>query len=130
MTDLDRLIGQHPAALRSVSWGSDAPGADQLAHLELETKHGHVVIFDHISGDVHAHPPRPPGVPPGANGRRQWRDLTEELPMAFNGRPRLEAIDPLPGSGGSVSAWRFELTNQTGFVFHLDPATPVLTSDS
>lgn len=116
---LQRLIGQHPAALRSVSWDS-APLGGNLAHLEVETKHGTVVVFDHRQPVVYANPPRPPG----ANGTRQWQDLTERLPAAFDARPTFAEIRL--SEDGDRAAWIFQLSTGAAFSFVLDRTTPLL----
>lgn len=121
MTDsrLENLIGQHPAALRSVSWGTPASD-DAIAHLEVETKHGAVVLFDHRRAVVHSDPPRPPD----ARGTRQWQDLTERLPEAFDGRPTLAAISL--NEDGDAAVWIFELSTGATFTFVLHPTAPLL----
>jgi len=113
------LIGQHPAALRSVSWDA-APAEGALAHLEVETKHGAVVVFDHRRRSVYANPPRPAGV----HGQRRWRDLTERVPSAFDGRPTFAQIR-LTENADTVR-WIFELSTGAAFTFVLDRTTPLL----
>ncbi|MEM8765860.1 MAG: hypothetical protein AAGE43_00320 [Pseudomonadota bacterium] len=113
---LTRLIGQHPAALRSVRWtGSGAVGRhpEDKEHLEIETKQGLVALIDHRDGSAYSRPP----VPPDAAGERQARDLTEQLPVAFDQRPVIEAI-----KGDGNSAWRFELSTGSCFVFEFPAA--------
>lgn len=117
---LARLVGQHPAALRTVSFtGGDLTG--RLAHLEIETKHGQVVVVDHVSGALYEHPPAPPGM----SGRRTQRDLSDLLSGAFDGRPVFERIEPLR-EAAALTGWRFLLSTGFAFTFALDAAAPRL----
>jgi len=115
-----RLIGQHPAALRSVTWHPQPPMRD-LHHLELETKHGHVIVFDHHEPKIHSLPPRPDQV----YHHRQWQDLTEQAPGAFNGRPTIAAIeaqhDPL--------GWIIKFSTGASLTYLLSPTRPLLLAD-
>ncbi len=117
-TALERLIGQHPAALRSVRWaGGDGRSASaDVGHLELETKQGLVTLIDHRNGRAYSHPP----APPDATGERSATDLTERVPIAFDQRPIIEAI--LRVEEDAESAWCFELSNGSSFVFDLRTA--------
>jgi hypothetical protein len=112
--DLQRLVGQHPAALRLVRW----PQA-LSAHVEIETKHGLVVLIDCHDGTVRANPALPPGVDAGA---RLQEDLTGTVPAAFDGRPVFQAIAALRDSG-RLTGWRFDLS--TGIVLTVTPGAPV-----
>ena len=119
---LTRLIGQHPAAVRTVAWQRAPLGPTEIRHLELESKHGHVLVIDHVTGEVHQLPP----APPGATLARHQRDLTAEVPAAFDGRPRIESAVPLE-SVEQPTGWRFGLSTGACFEFHLDPESPRLT---
>ena len=112
-----RLIGQHPAALRSVTWHPQPP-LRQLHHLELETKHGHVVVFDHYQPVIYSLPPRPGDV----YHHRQWQDLTEQAPGAFDGRPVISAIDPNPEQPG----WLIRFSTGATLAFMLSATNPLL----
>ena len=118
------LAGHHPAALRSVHWQAGGGGENALAHLELETKHGRVVVFDHREPRLYANPPRPPE----ARGRRHWRDLTGCVPRVFDNRPRIRrlALDT-PESG--KARWRLELSTGVVLVFVPDPESPLLFTE-
>ncbi len=107
------------AALRSVCWRDEDDAESQLHHLEVETKHGRVVVFDHRNGELYADPPRPPGV----IDERRWRDLTDEVVIAFDDRPTLSRITRLK----KPDAWRFDLSTGVFFVFTLHPDTPVIS---
>lgn len=114
---LERLIGQHPASLRSVSW--DPHGHHEpLAHLELETKHGHVVVFDHQQPVIYAAPP----APPDAVYPRTWHDLTEQVPEAFDNRPVLTAFSYQQEPVG----WLISLSTGVTLSYLLDPHEPIL----
>jgi hypothetical protein len=78
------------------------------------------VVFDHRQPIVYANPPRPPG----ASGARQWQDLTERLPEAFDARPTFVGI--CLSEDGDHTAWTFELSTGAAFSFVLDPTTPLL----
>ena len=98
MTDEDtrtlaqRLIDQHPAALRSVCWGAGMH-QQRLHHLEIETKHGRVLVFDHQAPRVYCNPPRPHiNSPQDRLAQRSWRDLTEQVPAAFDARPVITSV--------------------------------------
>lgn len=122
--ELARLIGHHPAALRTVRWSPEPLAPDALAHLELETKHGLVTVIDHRSGAVYARPPAPPGI----QSPRQHRDLSAVLPMAFSDRPVIEAIEPLTRAG-ALRGWRFRLSTGRAFSLFLDDRVPLLSAD-
>lgn len=112
-----RLIGQHPAALRSVSWTQEAAD-NALHHLEVETKHGQVVVFDHQTPVVYSQPPQPP-----AEWRpRHWRDLTLDVPVAFAGRPVIVSVDFVI----SPAAWRLRFSIGAELSFILDASSPRL----
>ncbi len=119
-TTLAALIGMHPAALRSVSW--DELPLQTLAHLELETKHGHVAVFDHRAPVVHANPPRPPDASPHAG--RRWLDLTEQVPSAFDGRPTIRAIEQAEREG--QPCWHIRLSTGVALAFVLHASKPLL----
>ena len=127
---LNRLIGQHPSAVRSVCFSEevmpDTP-FPAMAHLEIETKHGFVTLVDHNTGEAHANPPAPPGVDVHLN--RQQRDLSEELPGVFADRPRFSSIEPLH-RGGRLSGWRFELDTGAAFTLTLDERLPIVAATS
>ena len=133
---LTRLIGAHPAALRSVRWeASRSPASadrsaseDPLAsadYLEIETKQGQVVIIEPGSGNVFANPPRPDQVEPDA--RRRQRDLTDAVPLAFDGRPVITAIAPA-SANGPFGGWRILLSTGIALTVTPDGAVPT-TSD-
>ncbi len=124
---LRRLIGQHPAAIRSICFSEEPhlPGA--MAHLELETKHGFVILIDHRTGAVFANPPAPPAVDVHLN--RQQRDLTDELPGAFADRPRFSKVEPLHRNG-ALTGWRFELDTGAAFTLTLDEHLPIVATTS
>jgi len=113
---LERLLHVPLAALRSVRWQTDDTGSAQMAHLEVETKHGAVVVFEHADGNLYVDPPRPPE----SNANRQWCDLTTKIPVAFDGRPTLQQISRLQNPDG----WRFDLSTGAYFVFTLHPVAP------
>ena len=117
---LARLIGQHPAAIRTLIFGSEPLEHDRFGHLEIETKHGHVVVIDHATGAVYSKPPLPPGVA----AARQHRDLTTDLPGAFDGRPTISAITPTRGG------IHFALSTGAGFSLTLDEHSPVIAPDN
>lgn len=115
---LARLIGQHPAALRSVCWAEAPAETGALAFLEIETKHGFVTLIDRRTGEIYAYPP----VPPDADVRlpRWQQDLTESLPCAFAGRPKfaeIEAIRTPSGEHSEQIGWQFSF--DTGAAFTL-----------
>ena len=112
---LERLLHVPLAALRSVCWQAEEMSS-RMAHLEVETKHGGVVVFEHLGGELYADPPRPPGV----EADRQWRDLTTDITVAFDGRPSLQKICRLQTPNG----WRFDLSTGSYFVFTLHPVAP------
>ena len=117
LKNLDRLIGQHPASLRSVSWNAHGHH-EPLAHLELETKHGHVVVFDHSQPIIYSAPPRPAGtVDP-----RTWHDLSEQVPQAFDNRPTLSSFSFQPEPVG----WLITLSTGVTLSFLLDEERPTL----
>ncbi len=120
---LRRLIGQHPSAVRSVSFRADVPPPGTRAHLEIETKHGFVVLIDHRTGTVHANPPVPDTVGPDAI--RAQRDLSDELPGAFAGRPRFAAVRPVRNAG-KLTGWRFELDTGAAFALTLHEEVPIV----
>lgn len=119
---LRRLLGQHPAALRSVRWigaaDGDAAGAGAGAKedLEIETKQGLVTLIDHRDGTAYCRPP----APPDARGKRRARDLTEAVPVAFDQRPVIAAVVRV--GTGSEGAWRFELSTGSSFAFEFPAA--------
>jgi hypothetical protein len=119
---LSRLIGHHPAAVRSVSFGPSAED-DGLCHLELETKHGQVSLIHHSTGQVFQSPPRPPD----AAGPRRERDLTAAVPCAFDGRPRFTGVEVLIDKG-ALAGYRFTLSTGATLSFVLDEHSPSLTS--
>ena len=112
-----RLIGQHPAALRSVSWQPSPPDT-HLHHLELETKHGQVVVFDHQQPAVYSQPPSPAS----ARDLRSWRDLTELAPEVFDGRPTITGIQYQK----QPPAWVISLSTGVRVTFLLDSTNPQL----
>lgn len=116
---IERLLHVPLAALRSTCWSADDGAESRLHHLEIETKHGGIVVFDHRSGELYADPPRPPGV----TTKRRWRDLTAEVVIAFDDRPTLSGITRL----NNPDAWRFDLSTGVFFVFTLHPDTPVIS---
>lgn len=116
---LARLLGQHPAAIRTLVWRAERLEPDEFGHLEIETKHGHVVVIDHVTGAVYSNPP----APPHATSVRQCRDLTAHLPCAFNGRPTFERVTPL------ARGYHFALSTGAGFSLTLDPRSPLLAPD-
>jgi|GEM_PF-4029762 len=117
-----RLIGQHPAALRSVCW-TGSQSTFSLHHLEVETKHGRVTVFDHQQPRVYCNPPRPDAAAgPFSSEPRQWRDLTEQVPVAFNGRPVFADLV----FDQRQRHWRFHLSTGAIVIFVLDPTTPLL----
>ena len=117
------LAGHHPAALRSVHWqGGSADNT--LAHLELETKHGRVVVFDHREPHLYANPPRPPE----AHGRRHWRDLTDRVPRVFDNRPRILRL-VLDTTEAGTARWRLELSTGVVLVFVPDRESPLLFTE-
>ncbi len=113
------LLNVPLAALRSVCWREEESEDFQLHHLEVETKHGRVIVFDHRSGELYADPPRPRGV----TDKRRWRDLTADVVIAFDDRPSLNRITRLK----NPDAWRFDLSTGAYFVFTLHPDTPVIS---
>lgn len=96
-----------------------------MAHLEIETKHGFVTLIDHTTGEAHANPPVPPGVDGHRN--RQQRDLSDDLPGAFAGRPRFSRIEALQ-QNGAFSGWRFELDTGAAFTLTLDGRLPIVAA--
>lgn len=114
---LKRLLHQHPAAIRSVSWHPD-PHSHSLQHLELETKHGQVVVFDHRQPLLYSQPP----APAQALHPRTWHDLTEQIPEAFDGRPTIASFD----YQNQPAAWIITLSTNVRLVFTLDEQQPSL----
>ena len=114
---LDRLTGQHPAAFRSVSWNPE-PHNHHLQHLELETKHGQVVVFDHRRPELYSQPP----APTEAQFPRTWHDLSEKIPQAFNGRPTITGFE----FQTQPAAWIISLSTGIRLVFALDQQHPSL----
>jgi hypothetical protein len=125
--ELARLIGQHPSAVRSVRFSEDPHESGTLAHLEIETKHGFVTLIDHRSGAVYANPPVLPGVDPDLS--RQQRDLSDQLPVAFSGRPRFSAVIPLI-TDGMLRGWHFVLDTGGAFTLTLDQRLPIVSTTS
>ncbi len=125
---LSRLIDQHPAAIRSVCFSEEAidMATPDLAHLEIETKHGQVTLIDHRTGEAYANPPVPPGA---AIRNRQQRDLSDQLPGAFADRPRFSSIEPLQ-QDGRHSGWHFELDTGAAFTLTLDERLPIVATRS
>lgn len=125
---LARLLGQHPAAIRSICFSEEphAPGA--LGHLEIETKHGFVTLIDHRTGDALANPPAPAGV--DLQRQRQQRDLTDELPGAFAARPRIAKIEAISSASGDLGGWRFEFDTGSAFTLTLDDQVPIVAATS
>ena len=120
---LRRLIGQHPAAIRSVCFSRSAHPPGTQAHLEIETKHGFVVLIDHRNGAVYANPPVPDAMEPGSV--RTQRDLSDELPGAFADRPRFAAVRDLRNAHG-LTGWRFELDTGAAFTLTLNEQVPIV----
>ena len=123
---LARLIGQHPSAVRSVRFSEETQGVVVLGHLEIETKHGFVTLIDHRTGEPHAQPPAPPGI--NVDQKRHQRDLADELPGAFAGRPRFSGVRAIL-SGDQLAGWRFELDTGASFTFSLDERLPLVAAD-
>ena len=119
---LVRLVGQHPAAIRNVAFLDGPMDPQRLYHLEIETKHGHVTLIHGATGEVFCNPP----VPPDAAGPRQARDLTAELPGAFDGRPRISSIT-CQGASRDPSGYQILFSTGAGFAFSPDPRTPLLS---
>ena len=124
---LARLIGQHPSAVRSVCFSEDPHPPGTLAHLEIETKHGFVVLIDHRTGEALARPPVPEGVDP--RQARQQRDLSDALPGAFADRPRFAKIDA-SSRDGRLEGWRFELDTGRAFTLTLHDEVPIVAASS
>ena len=124
---LSRLIGQHPSAIRSVSFSEDPREPGTLAHLEIETKHGFVVLIHHQTGAVYANPPVPESV--DARLARRQQDLSDQLPGAFADRPRFSAVIPLQEADG-LSGWRFELDTGAAFTLTLHETVPIVAATS
>ncbi len=116
--DPQRLLGQHPAALRSVHFDG-AAHPEALGHLEVETKHGIVLVFDHRRPVVYASPPAPPGL----ERERRWRDLTAAATAAFDNRPTFSGVTLIDDEQQS---WRFELSTGAELLFALDATRPSL----
>jgi hypothetical protein len=112
-------MGQHPAAIRTLIMGTESLRPDEFGHLEIETKHGHVTLIDHLTGAVYSNPP----LPPGSDTARQFRDLTHHLPGAFDGRPTFERIT------ASTEGYHFTLSTGRGFSFTLDRHSPLVSPD-
>jgi len=121
---LSRLIGHHPASLRTIRCDGGVLAAHDFAHLEIETKHGHVVLIDHVTGQAYANPP----ALPGAGDARHCRDLTDYLPGAFDGRPTIKTITPLM-KDSRLTGFHVGLSTGAGFSFTLDEETPLILSD-
>ncbi|MGE0624971.1 MAG: hypothetical protein AB7I04_13790 [Pseudomonadales bacterium] len=119
--ELARLVGQHPAALRAVCWTGPRPADRSRDHLEIETKHGRVVVIDPESGAAFANPPLPPRITPGS--RRQQRDLTELVPAAFNDRPVITAVEMLL-AGGRTAGWRVHLSTGIALTLKVPEVVP------
>jgi len=113
-------VGQHPAAFRAVCWTEPQPGERSPEYLEIETKHGLVVVIAPSTGAAFANPPLPQEVTP--DSRRVQTDLTEPVAAAFNDRPVFTAIVPVSAEG-TFAGWRFHLS--TGTVLTLTPASVV-----
>jgi hypothetical protein len=124
---LNRLVGHHPGAVRTVCWSPDALSASGLHHLELETKHGQVVVIDHVSGECYSDPPQPPQTLDGELLRQQ-RDLSAMLPGVFDGRPTFSRFVPL-AENDSLTGWRIDLSNGRSFTLLLDGQTPLILPD-
>ena len=130
---LSRLIGQHPAAVRSVCFPEQPQVQDDptdhpaAGHLELETKYGHVTLIDHRTGQAYANPPAPPGIDLHLN--RQQRDLADDLPGAFANRPRFAKIEPLV-KDGKLHGWRFEFDTGAAFTLTLDEHLPIVAAST
>ncbi len=124
---LSRLLGQHPSAIRSVCFSEEPHTPEALGHLEIETKHGFVTLIDHSSGLTYANPPAPPAVDVHQN--RRQRDLADELPGAFAGRPKFSAVEPI-GDGDRLTGWRFVLDTGAAFTLTLDEQLPIVTASS
>jgi hypothetical protein len=122
---LARLLQQHPAAIRTLLFQSDPLGSEQFGHLEIETKHGHVALIDHATGEVFANPPKTPN----AGHARRQRDLTGHLPGAFDGRPVIQSIETTI-SDGKRSGYHFTFSTGSGFSFTLDPLSPLVLPDN
>jgi len=120
---LTRLLGQHPAAIRSVSFSGDPQEQGATAHLEIETKHGFITLIDHRTGAVYSNPPLPPGADTGSP--RQQRDLSDELPGVFADRPRFEAVEAIQ-DGAQLAGWRFRLDTGAAFTLTLDEHLPIV----
>ncbi len=90
-----------------------------MGHLEVETKHGHVLVFDHRAPAVYACPPAPEGTL-----GRSWQDLTERVPEAFDGRPVFAAVSLASHDGRPC--WQFDLSTGAKLTFVLDPSSPLL----
>jgi hypothetical protein len=124
---LRQLIGQHPSAIRSVCFSEDPHDPGALAHLEIETKHGSVVLIDHRTGAVYANPPVPDTADPTLT--RQQRDLSDQLPGAFADRPRFAAVVPMREAGG-LRGWRFELDTGAAFTLTLHEHLPIVATST
>lgn len=124
---LSRLIGQHPSAIRSVSFSENPHDPGALAHLEIETKHGFVVLIHHRTGAVYANPPVPENV--DVRLARQQRDLSDQLPGAFANRPRFSAVAPLL-EADRLAGWRFELDTGVAFTLTLHETVPIVATTS
>ena len=122
---LSRLIGQHPSAIRSVCFSEEPHAPGSLAHLEIETKHGHVTLIDHATGEVYSNPPAPSGV--SLDLARRQRDLSDVLPGAFADRPRFAAIERI-AAGGRTKGWRFHMDTGAAFTLTLDDRLPIVTA--
>jgi len=120
-------VGQHPAAFRTVCWTGPQPGERSPDYLEIESKHGLVVVIAASTGAAFANPPLPQEVTPGS--RRLQTDLTELVAAAFNGRPVFTAVVPV-SADGTFAGWQFHLS--TGTVLTLTPASvvPATTTES
>ena len=102
----------------------DAAPPASLGHLEIETKHGFVLLFDHRSPVVYACPP----APQGRSSRRRWQDLTLAVPEAFDERPLFTGVR-LSSRRGSP-CWIFDMSTGARFSFVLDESSPLLLRDT
>jgi hypothetical protein len=117
---LSRLVGQHPAAIRTVVWRTEPLAPEEFGHLEIETKHGYVFVIDHVTGAVYSNPP----APPDTDAPRQFRDLTGRLRGAFDGRPTFAGVTP------SRTGYEFALSTGAGFSLTLDDRSPRISPDN
>lgn len=119
-----RLAGQLIGSIRKVWFVADtamadsaAPPADGRLHapdevIEIETKAGRYAHLAAAAGTTGI------GLHPGAArpaahaSMRQWRDLTECVPGAFDGRPTITAVVPVDPDPDCCVAreWRIDLS--------------------